>query len=148
MCERNIDRLLLTGPQPGTWPATQVCALIGNQTSNLLVCRLALNPLSHNNRGKEGILITRDENQGGEKSLQTTLAKLTIIFPVTSTQFTAHSPKPFSCHFFTKVLFLCLKDILSFCSGHFFRSSFCFEGSLVHVKILIKLVCFSSVNLF
>ena len=28
---RTIDQLPFTSPQPGTWPATQVCALIGNQ---------------------------------------------------------------------------------------------------------------------
>ena len=31
----------------GTWLATQACALTGNQTGNPLLCRLALNPLSH-----------------------------------------------------------------------------------------------------
>ena len=35
----------------GTWPATQVCALTGNQTSNSLVCRLVFNPLSHTSQG-------------------------------------------------------------------------------------------------
>ena len=30
-----------------TWPATQACALIGNQTSDPLVLRTALSPLSH-----------------------------------------------------------------------------------------------------
>ena len=37
-------------PQLGTQPATQACALTGNQTSNPLICRLVLNPLSHTNR--------------------------------------------------------------------------------------------------
>ena len=31
----------------GTQPATQACAPTGNRTSDLLVCRPALNPLSH-----------------------------------------------------------------------------------------------------
>ena len=31
----------------GTWPATQECALSGNPTSDTLVLRPALNPLSH-----------------------------------------------------------------------------------------------------
>ena len=35
----------------GNWPPTQVCALIENRTSNLLVYRLALNPLSHTSQG-------------------------------------------------------------------------------------------------
>ena len=47
MCETNFDWLLLAHPQLGTWPETQACALIGNRTSDPLVCRLALNPLSH-----------------------------------------------------------------------------------------------------
>ena len=34
MCERIIDWLPLPRPQPGTWPATQACALMGNQTSD------------------------------------------------------------------------------------------------------------------
>ena len=39
-------------PTLGTWPATQACALTGNRTSDLLVCRPAFNPLSHTNQGK------------------------------------------------------------------------------------------------
>ena len=34
-------------PLLGTWPTTQARALTGNQTSDPLVRRLALNPLSH-----------------------------------------------------------------------------------------------------
>ena len=30
MCQRNTYRLPLAHPQPGTWPATQACALTGN----------------------------------------------------------------------------------------------------------------------
>ena len=42
--ERNINVWLpLMCPQLGTWPATQACALTGNQTSDPLICRLALN---------------------------------------------------------------------------------------------------------
>ena len=37
--------------QLGTWPATQACALTGNQTSDPLVHRLALNPVSHTSQG-------------------------------------------------------------------------------------------------
>ena len=46
--ERNISAwLLLTHPLLGTWPrpTTQACALTGNQTSNHLFQRPALNPL-------------------------------------------------------------------------------------------------------
>ena len=35
----------------GTWPTTQACAMIGNRTSDPLVCRLALSPLSHTSQG-------------------------------------------------------------------------------------------------
>ena len=46
--ERNINMWLpLVCPQPGTWPITQACTLDGNQTCDPLVCRVALNPLSH-----------------------------------------------------------------------------------------------------
>ena len=46
--EGNINVWLpLSRPLLGTWPATQVCALTGNQTSDPLVHRPVLNPLSH-----------------------------------------------------------------------------------------------------
>ena len=35
----------------GTWPETQECALTRNRTSDLLVSRLAFNPLSHTSQG-------------------------------------------------------------------------------------------------
>ena len=35
----------------GTWPTTQACALTGNRTSDPLVHRVALNPLSHTSQG-------------------------------------------------------------------------------------------------
>ena len=50
--ERNINVWLpLTSPQLGTWPTTQACALTGNRTSDLSVCRRALDPLSHTSQG-------------------------------------------------------------------------------------------------
>ena len=44
-----------------TWPATQACALTGNPTSNLLVHRPVLNPLSHSSQGHCGG-VTKQEN--------------------------------------------------------------------------------------
>ena len=39
-------------PTPlGTWPTTQACALTGNRTSEPLVRRPALSPLSHTSQG-------------------------------------------------------------------------------------------------
>ena len=38
-------------PQLGTWPTSQACALTGNQTSDPLFQRPALNPLSHTSHG-------------------------------------------------------------------------------------------------
>ena len=38
-------------PLLGTLPETQACALNGNQTSNSLVCRPVLSPLSHTRQG-------------------------------------------------------------------------------------------------
>ena len=50
--ERNINVWLpLTHPQQGTCSTTQASALTGNWTSNLLVHRPALNPLSHTIQG-------------------------------------------------------------------------------------------------
>ena len=51
MWERNMDRLHLAHPQLGTWPATWSCALTGNWTSYLSVCRVALSPLNHTSQG-------------------------------------------------------------------------------------------------
>ena len=51
MCERNIDWLPFPCPHQGTWPATQACALTGNQTSGFLVRRPVLNLLSHTHQG-------------------------------------------------------------------------------------------------
>ena len=39
-------------PLLGTWPTTQACALTRNQTSDPLVCRPALNPLSRTSQGQ------------------------------------------------------------------------------------------------
>ena len=57
MCERNINRLPLAVPQPGTWPSTQGCALTGDWTSGPLVLRQALNPLSHTSQGMCELLL-------------------------------------------------------------------------------------------
>ena len=51
--EGNIKVWLpLVRPPLGTWPATQACALTGNQTSDLLVHRPELNPQSHTSQGQ------------------------------------------------------------------------------------------------
>ena len=50
--ERNITVWLpLMDPLLGTWPATQACGLDWESTSNPLVCRPVLNPLSHTSQG-------------------------------------------------------------------------------------------------
>ena len=52
--ERNIYVWLpLTHPVLGTQPATQACALTGNQTGEAPVGGPALNPLSHSSQGKK-----------------------------------------------------------------------------------------------
>ena len=50
--EGNVNVWLpLVRPLLGTWPATQACALTRNPTSDPLVRRPALNPLSHTSQG-------------------------------------------------------------------------------------------------
>ena len=49
-------RLPLECPLLGTWPATQACALAGNQTGDPLVLRLVLNPLSHTSQGQHFLM--------------------------------------------------------------------------------------------
>ena len=63
MYERYVNWLPLTHPQLGTWPATQACALAGNQTHDLLVHRLAFNPLSHTSWGLNFFLIIKNKKQ-------------------------------------------------------------------------------------
>ena len=52
MCERDIYQMPLTHPQLGTLPATQACALTGNQTGDPSVHRPTLHPLSHSSQGQ------------------------------------------------------------------------------------------------
>ena len=50
--DRNFTVWLpLLHPLLWTWPLTQACALTGNRTSDLLVCRSVLNPLNHTSQG-------------------------------------------------------------------------------------------------
>ena len=54
--ERNLNVWLsLVHPVLGTWPATQACALTGNQTGNPLVCWPVLNPLSPTSQGRHAV---------------------------------------------------------------------------------------------
>ena len=46
----------LVRPLLGTWPAPQACDLTGNQLSDPLVHRPALNPLSHTSQGEDRLL--------------------------------------------------------------------------------------------
>ena len=47
-CERETQVGCLSHtPKPGTRPATQACALIGNRTSDLLLCEMTPNQMSH-----------------------------------------------------------------------------------------------------
>ena len=52
-CERETSITCL--PYMPWWikPTTQVCALTGNQTSDLLICGASLNPLSHTSECKD-----------------------------------------------------------------------------------------------
>ena len=43
--------LPLACPLLGTWPATQACALTGNQTGDSLLHKPTLNPLSYTSQG-------------------------------------------------------------------------------------------------
>ena len=52
MCKRYIHLMPPLCSQLGTWPTTQACAQTGNRTSDLLVHRLVLNPLSHVSQGE------------------------------------------------------------------------------------------------
>ena len=54
--EKNSNVWLLPmHPSLGTWPKTQACALTGNRTSNPLVRRPSLNPLSYISQGSPNL---------------------------------------------------------------------------------------------
>ena len=57
--------LPLQRPLLGIRPTTQACALTGNLISDSLVCRLALNPLSHTSQGQVHI-----SDSKGKKKVQ------------------------------------------------------------------------------
>ena len=59
--------LPLVRPSPGTWPATQACALTGNRTGEPLVRRPALNPLSYTSQGM--FIDLREREKGGGEIL-------------------------------------------------------------------------------
>ena len=61
MCKRYLDPLPLTHSQWGTWPVTQACALNGHRTSDLMVLRPALSPLSHSSWGWRKFQVSRFE---------------------------------------------------------------------------------------
>ena len=57
--ERDITvQLPLVHPLLGTWPATQAYSLTGNRTSDPLIHRPALNPLSHTSQGSLHVFLT------------------------------------------------------------------------------------------
>ena len=70
--EGNINVWLpLMRPLLGTWPATQACALTGNQTQDPLVPRSALNPLSHTSQGKKRKCLNSEKGNVGLAGVKT-----------------------------------------------------------------------------
>ena len=49
--EEKHQCVIASGPKLGTCPATQACALTGNQTGDPLILRPLLNPLSYISQG-------------------------------------------------------------------------------------------------
>ena len=80
--ERNISVWLpLTCFHLGIWPATQVCALTGNWTSDPLVCQLTLNPLNHSSQGTN-ILISLFISYSIEINFLIGNLKMMVGFPI------------------------------------------------------------------
>ena len=85
--ERNIDvretsiSCLSHAPQLGTWSTAQACATTGNCTSDLSVCRPALNPLSHTSQGPTHLLLLLENRLRGEEKEST--LKQVQDYPVT-----------------------------------------------------------------
>ena len=70
MCERYIDQLPLAQPKLGTWPITQARALTGSQTSNLWICRSALNSLLHTSQGIPPTFCNNNNNWGRKVNVE------------------------------------------------------------------------------
>lgn len=81
-----------------------------------VVIKLSCAKFPHCLRKKEDILITRDEEFGAKKSVQTNLVRLTLL--VTSPPFTGPRPNPFVLSIFTNLLFVYKLP----CSSNFFGS--------------------------
>ena len=82
--EKNINVWLpVMLPQPGTWPTTKACALTGNRTSDPLVCRLALNPLSQISQGGLlfFIILFLEGGKGSEKEMERNINMLPHMHP-------------------------------------------------------------------
>ena len=60
---RKIDWLPFSWHQPGTWPATQTCALTENRTSDLSLCRTVPNQLNHTGQGYYSFFIHSPTNE-------------------------------------------------------------------------------------
>ena len=81
--ERNNVWLPLMHPLLGTWPTTQARVLTGNRTSDLLVRRLALNPLSNTSQGykREWILVFLFLHEAVQTQYEwTCLSRLAIVW--------------------------------------------------------------------
>ena len=81
-----------------------------------------------------------------EKSVKINLIKLILNFWLSLSHYYSW-PKLFG-ELFTNLLFLYLNDIKTFCSCHFFRPSFSYKSSHVHVKIHNKCMLFSCSSVF
>ena len=78
--ERNINVWMpLVCPLQGTWPTTQACALTGNGTSNPLVHRLALSPLSHTSQGPN-LTSSKEPVYIGQRDLDWTKGSVLYLF--------------------------------------------------------------------
>ena len=83
--ERNINVCLpLVCPTLGTWLTTQACALIGTQTGNPWVLRLALNPLSHTSQGWRNLFLNPRcqglDHTSNQQSLLQALSKMCVVW--------------------------------------------------------------------
>ena len=79
-------RLPFACPLLGTWPATQACALTGNQTGDPLICIPVLNPLNHTNQGSFTLFLKTAPNHHSRQfrnSFPTGKASLSVSPPTT-----------------------------------------------------------------
>ena len=107
-----LSGLPLTCPLQGTWPATQAYSLTGNGTGDPLICRKALNPLSHTSQGL--IILLKSVGSAVKFLLSFKILDLEVLFILTFLQRIFSNYFIFSLYIWKKIIYKWCHSNLSF----------------------------------